>query len=50
MIGLGALVSFLVALVVIKAFVAIITKRGFGPFAWYRILAGGTALAWLTLG
>ena len=50
MIGLGALVSFIVALVVIKAFLAIVTKRGFGPFAWYRILAGGAALAWLTLG
>ncbi len=50
MIGLGALVSFLVALVVIKAFLAIITERGFGPFAWYRILVGGAALAWLTLG
>jgi undecaprenyl-diphosphatase len=50
MIGLGMLVSFLVALVVIKAFLAIVTKRGFGPFAWYRILVGGAALAWLTLG
>ena len=48
MIGLGMLVSFVVALVVIKAFMAIVTKRGFGPFAWYRILAGGAALAWLT--
>ena len=48
MIGLGMVVSFLVALVVIKAFLAIVTKRGFGPFAWYRILAGGAALAWLT--
>ncbi|MEO5640692.1 MAG: undecaprenyl-diphosphate phosphatase [Sphingomicrobium sp.] len=50
MIGLGMLVSFVVALVVIKAFLAIVTKRGFGPFAWYRILVGGAALAWLTLG
>ena len=50
MIGFGALVSFVVALGVIKLFLAIVTKRGFGPFAWYRILAGGAALAWLTLG
>ncbi|MCA1654399.1 MAG: undecaprenyl-diphosphate phosphatase [Sphingomicrobium sp.] len=48
MIGLGFLVSFVVALVVIKAFLAIITKRGFSPFAWYRILVGGAALVWLT--
>ena len=50
LIGLGMLVSFLVALVVIKAFLAIVTKRGFGPFAWYRILVGGAALVWLTAG
>ncbi len=46
-IGLGFVVSFLVALVVIKAFLAIVTRRGFGPFAWYRILAGAAALTWL---
>ncbi|WP_347717506.1 undecaprenyl-diphosphate phosphatase [Sphingomonas sp.] len=50
MIGLGFVVSFIVAVVVIKAFLAIITRRGFGPFAWYRILVGGAALTWLTLG
>jgi undecaprenyl-diphosphatase len=44
---LGALVSFLVAIAVVKAFLAIITRYGFGPFAWYRILAGGAALIWL---
>ena len=49
MIGLGALVSFVVALVVINAFLAIVTRRGFGPFAWYRILVGGAALAWLAI-
>ena len=44
---LGALVSFLVAIVVVKAFLAVITRFGFGPFACYRILAGGAALIWL---
>ena len=44
---LGALVSFIVAIVVVKAFLAVITRFGFGPFAWYRILAGGAALIWL---
>ena len=48
MIGVGFVVSFVVAVVVIKAFLAIVTKRGFGPFAWYRIVAGGAALVWLT--
>jgi undecaprenyl-diphosphatase len=46
-ITLGFIVSFLVALVVVRAFVGIITKHGFGPFAWYRIVAGVGALAWL---
>jgi undecaprenyl-diphosphatase len=48
-IGLGALVSFIVALVVVKAFVGIVTRYGFAPFAWYRIVAGTAALVWLTL-
>jgi undecaprenyl-diphosphatase len=47
-IGLGSLVSFIVAVVVVKAFIAIITRYGFGPFAWYRIVAGAVALVWLS--
>ena len=45
---LGSLVSFIVAFVVVKAFLAIVTRFGFGPFAWYRILAGIAALIWLS--
>jgi len=45
---LGSLVSFLVAVVVVKAFVSVIQRYGFAPFAWYRIIAGATALVWLT--
>ena len=44
---LGSLVSFVVAVVVVKAFVAIIQRYGFAPFAWYRIVAGAAALVWL---
>lgn len=47
LIGLGSLISFIVAVVVVKAFVAIVTRFGFGPFAWYRIVAGTAALVWL---
>ncbi len=47
MLCLGALVSFIVALVVVKAFVGIVTRYGFAPFAWYRIAAGIAALIWL---
>lgn len=48
-IALGFAVSFVVALAVIKAFVAIVGRYGFGPFAWYRIIAGTAAVIWLGL-
>ncbi|MBS0503522.1 MAG: undecaprenyl-diphosphate phosphatase [Proteobacteria bacterium] len=47
LIGVGFVVSFLVALVVIRWFVGLISRRGFAPFAWYRIVAGSIALVWL---
>lgn len=46
-IALGFFASFLVALVVVRAFVAYVSKRGFAPFAWYRILVGSVTLIWL---
>jgi undecaprenyl-diphosphatase len=49
LIAVGFVVSFLVALVVVRAFVQYISRHGFAPFAWYRIIAGALALAWLTL-
>ena len=48
-VAVGFVVSFIVAIVVVKAFVAYISRHGFAPFAWYRIVAGAAALAWLTL-
>lgn len=48
-IALGFVVSFLVAIVVIKWFIGIVSKHGFSPFGWYRIVAGAAALVWLTL-
>lgn len=47
LIGIGFVVSFVVAWVVIKAFLTVVTRYGFGPFAWYRIIAGVAALIWL---
>ena len=49
LIGIGSVVGFVVALAVVKAFVTIITRVGFAPFAWYRIAVGAAGLAWLTL-
>lgn len=49
-IALGFFSAFLVALVVIRAFVAYVSRHGFAPFAWYRIVLGVGAIAWLALG
>ena len=46
-IAIGFVVAFIVALVVIRAFVSIVSRRGFAPFAWYRIIAGAAAVIWL---
>jgi undecaprenyl-diphosphatase len=46
-IALGFVVSFIVAILVIRWFVGIVSRHGFGPFAWYRIIAGSAALIWL---
>ena len=47
LIAIGAFVSFIVAWAVIKAFLAVVTRYGFAPFAWYRIVVGAAALLWL---
>lgn len=46
-IAIGFITSFVVAIVVVRAFVGIISRHGFAPFAWYRIVAGAAALIWL---
>lgn len=47
MISIGFFTAFVVAVFVVKAFVAIVGKYGFAPFAYYRIIAGSAALIWL---
>jgi undecaprenyl-diphosphatase len=47
LIGIGFVVSFIVAIAVIRWFVGIVSRHGFAPFAWYRIVAGSIALVWL---
>jgi undecaprenyl-diphosphatase len=46
-IAVGFVTSFVVAIVVVKGFVHYISRHGFAPFAWYRIVVGAAALAWL---
>lgn len=46
-IAIGLFVAFFVALIVVKAFVKVVGRFGFAPFAWYRIIVGSIALVWL---
>ena len=46
-IAIGFAVAFVVALLVVRWFVGIVGRRGFAPFAWYRIGVGTAALVWL---
>ena len=48
-VAVGFVVSFVTALVVVRAFVHYISRHGFAPFAWYRIAVGIAALVWLTM-
>ena len=46
-VAVGFVVSFIVAIIVVKAFVHYISRHGFSPFGWYRIVVGSVALVWL---
>jgi len=49
-IGVGFLFAFLAALAVVKPFLAFVSRAGFAPFAWYRIVAGLLVLAAVAAG
>lgn len=49
LIAIGFVVAFLVAIVVIRTMLAVVTSRGLAPFGWIRIVIGGAGLALLTL-
>lgn len=49
MIAIGFTAAFVVAVIVVKAFVALVGRYGFAPFAYYRIIVGSAALLWLTM-
>jgi len=48
-IAVGFLAAFVVALLVVRAVLAVIGRIGFAPFGWYRIALGVAILAWLAL-
>ena len=49
LIAIGFVTAFLGSLWVIKWFVGFVSRRGFEPFAWYRIVAGTVLLAAILL-
>src|SRR3954447_25505645 len=48
-VAVGFVVSVVVAIIVVRAFVHYISRHGFAPFAWYRIVVGAAALVWLLM-
>ncbi|MFV3128235.1 undecaprenyl-diphosphate phosphatase [Niveispirillum sp. KHB5.9] len=48
MIAVGFATAFLSALLVVRWVVGFVSRHGFAPFAWYRIVIGSIMLAWLT--
>ncbi len=49
-IAVGFVMAFVASLVVVKPFLAVVRRSGFGVFAWYRIAAGILVLAALAAG
>jgi undecaprenyl-diphosphatase len=48
-IGVGFIAAFVVALVVVRVVLASISRIGFAPFGWYRIVLGAVILIWLAI-
>ena len=49
-IGIGFVMAFISAAVVVKPFLAFVRRSGFAPFAWYRIAVGLVLLAFAAAG
>jgi undecaprenyl-diphosphatase len=49
-IAIGFVVSFITAIVVVKAFLSYVTRHGFMPFAWWRVIVGTLGLVALAMG
>ena len=49
-IAIGFVVSFVVAIVVVKTFLSYVTRHGFAVFAWWRVIVGTLGLIALAMG
>jgi undecaprenyl-diphosphatase len=45
-IAVGFVMAFLASALVVRPFMSVVRRRGFVPFAWYRVAAGVALLAW----
>ena len=50
LIAIGFVVSFITAMIVVKAFLGYVTRHGFALFAWWRVIVGTLGLIALALG
>jgi undecaprenyl-diphosphatase len=50
LIAIGFAAAFLSGLLVVRTLLDFVSRRGFAVFAWWRIVVGGVALAFLSLG
>jgi undecaprenyl-diphosphatase len=48
-IGLGLIVSFLSGVLVVRTLLDFVSRHGFAPFAWWRIIVGGMGLGALAV-
>lgn len=48
-IGVGFVVAFLAALLVVRSLLSFVSRHGYGVFAWWRIVMGLAGFAWLAL-
>jgi undecaprenyl-diphosphatase len=49
-VAIGFVVSFITALIVVKTFLAYVTRNGFKLFAWWRVILGTLGLVALAMG
>jgi undecaprenyl-diphosphatase len=49
-VAIGFVVSFVTAIIVVKAFLGYVTRHGFTPFAWWRVIVGTLGLIALAMG
>jgi undecaprenyl-diphosphatase len=49
-IAIGFVVSFVVAIIVVKTFLTYVTRHGFALFAWWRVIVGTLGLIALAMG